>query len=189
MGDPISLIQQDREEARKLEDALVDRCFLATVRPDGEPAVRTLVLRELEGDYAIFCNLTSPKVEQFKSSEEVEVLLWYPSVSIQYRLKAVLEKIPSEKVHAQWLNKSETTKRIDFLYESHPQSSEIEGREWLKEQVASIQLEDKAPNVVGGFFLRITRVERLDLATEDGIHDRKAWTLQASDWIASHLMP
>ena len=186
---PIELVREDREKARIEDDPLVDRCFLATVRNDGEPAVRTLVLREVEGRFAVFFNATSPKFEEIRESKTVEVLLWYSSVQIQYRLRCALQRIPSGIVHDQWKNKPEITRRVDHAYAVNAQSSPIPDRKHLQELVRAQDASQVAPDSVIGFFLEILEIDRLNLATEEGIHLRERYLTTSDGWKRQTLMP
>ena len=189
MSNPLVLLATDRDKARNLKDRLVDRCFLATVREDGQPAVRTLVLRDVANRLAIFCNQTSPKVLQIARTDTVEILLWYDSISIQYRLRAMLAVIPAHIVHEQWHNKPEVTRKVDVLYESMPQSSELSTRRELQELVEAKTLTDFVPRSVSGFYIEPLEIERLDLNTDDGIHHRQRFALGDSQWVVQELMP
>ena len=189
MANPIQLIHEDREHAREEGDPLVDRCFLATVRKDGEPAVRTLVLRDVDSRYAVFFNATSPKFEQIRESRTVEVLLWYPSILIQYRLRCVLKPIPSGMVHDQWQNKPAITRRVDLAYAVHAQSSRIPDRKHLQELVSDQFATQVAPDSVIGFFLEIREIDRLNLATEEGLHHREKYVSSSEGWERQTLMP
>ena len=189
MANPIQLIHEDREHAREEGDPWVDRCFLATVRNDGEPAVRTLVLRDVDSRYAVFFNATSPKFEEIRESKTVEVLLWYPSIRIQYRLRCALEPIPLSIVHGQWQNKPEITRRVDHAYAVHAQSSRIPDRKHLQELVSSQIAIQVAPDSVIGFFLEILEIDRLNLATEEGLHHREKYLSSSDGWESQTLMP
>ena len=189
MTNPIELIREDRERSREEDDPLVDPCFLATVRDDGEPAVRTLVLRDVNGRYAVFFNATSPKFEQIRESNTVEVLLWYPSVQIQYRLRCAMQPIPSDIVHDQWQNKPDITRRVDQAYAVHAQSSQIPDRNHLQELVRTQATTQVAPDSVIGFFLEILEIDRLNLATDEGIHLREKYLSTPDGWERQTLMP
>ena len=189
MTNPIELIREDRERARIEDDPLVDRCFLATVRDDGEPAVRTLVLRDVDSRYAVFFNATSPKFEQICESKTVEVLLWYSSVQIQYRLRCALQQIPSGIVHDQWKNKPEISRRVDHAYAVNAQSSPIPDLKRLKEMVRAQDATQAAPDSVIGLFLEILEIDRLNLAADDGLHLREKYLSTSDGWERQTLMP
>lgn len=186
---PIELIRADRDRARTEDDPLVDRCFLATVRDDGEPAVRTLVLRDVDTRYAVFFNATSPKFEQIRKSKTVEVLLWYSSVQIQYRLRCALQPVPSGILHDQWQNKPDISRRVDQAYAVHAQSSPIPDRKHLQELVRRQVATQVAPDSVIGFFLEILEMDRLNLATEEGLHLRERYLSTSDGWKRQTLMP
>jgi pyridoxamine 5'-phosphate oxidase len=189
--DPLGLLRQDRERARSLEDPCAALCTLANVDADGVPHARTLVLRDLDGRFGVFVNGTSPKFTAIAAGP-VSVVVWLPSISIQYRLACATEPIPHETVAESWHLRPEVPKRMDWLYEtSQPQSTVLESRDRLLELLDAITLEDDAtaPAGAGGFFLNPLVMERLDLGMPDGVHDRRRYTLGNPVWQEDVLIP
>ena len=191
MADPLARFAEDRALARDREDPCANLCTVATVTASGEPAARVLVLREVEDRLAIFVNATSPKVAEFSASSTVAVLAYLPSVTVQYRLRCALQQIPPETVRAAWQMRPDIPKRMDWLYETHAQSSPIDGRPTLIEALAAVRLPEPlaAPETAVGYVLEAVEVERLDLAGAGGVHDRRRYTRASGAWLETVLVP
>ena len=191
MIDPLARFAQERASARERDDPWANLCAVASVTATGEPAVRVLVLRELDGRLGIFVNATSPKVGEFSHSSTVAALTYLPSIGVQYRLRCALEQMAAADVHAAWQMRPPVPKRMDWLYASHAQSSPVVGREVLLGMVESVALPDPlvAPASAVGYWLEPVEVERLDLAGDGGVHDRRRYTRDGVGWRETVLVP
>ena len=191
MIDPLARFAEDRAFARAREDAWANLCAVATVTAAGEPAVRVLVLREVDGRLAIFVNASSPKVGEFARSRTVAAMTYLPSLSVQYRLQCGLERMAAETVHAAWQMRPPVPKRMDWLYGTHPQSSPMPGRPALLGNLEALSLPDPlvAPDSAVGYFLEPATVERLDLASDGGVHDRRRYAWEGRSWVETVLVP
>ena len=193
---PLTNIMNDRAEARKQGDSNADTCFLALADKDGQASVRTLVLREITDRHVVlFLNRTSPKWQLFQQGANYELLLWYTSMQRQYRIQGTMQPLDREIVKQTWQRRPQGSKSLDYLYqEMAPQSSEIESREQLANEIQrlkqSYKVDDmQAPADVGGIELIANRVEMLDLNREDRIHDRRVFSLQDGLWTVKYLVP
>ena len=208
--DPVARLREDRARAAERADPMANLCVLATVDA-GEPAARTMVLRDL-GDFrtgaadgqsaeapgpsglgrppgfGLFVNSTSPKVREFRQSSTVVIVVYLPSLSVQYRLRCSLDPLPEALVRASWQLRPPIPKRMDWLYEDRPQSSCIDSRGALIDRLAGSE-PAAAPASAVGFALVAKTVERLDLDTPDGIHDRRRYTFTGRDWREEVLVP
>lgn len=190
MADPIALLRADRAEARNLDDPNASLCACATVAA-GEPQVRTLVLREVDGRFALFVNRSSPKHAEFAASASVQLLVYLPSLAVQYRLTGGLAAMPSALVHASWRQRPLVPRQLDWLYVERPQSSPLPSPGWLEAALAAAPARsaaDVAPASAVGYYLLPRGVERLHLR-EDGPHDRRRYTLVDGAWRSEALMP
>ena len=189
MNNPIELFAVDRSRARESGDPLVDRCFVSSVDALGNPQVRTLVLRDIDGGLAIFCNASSCKVAEFKNSESISVLVYWPSINVQYRLGVHVSPLNHETVKSHWHLKPPITKKIDWIYENHAQSSEIASRERLLQAISEMGIPSDAPPKAIGLRFQPVLVERLNLDTDEGIHDRRRYALVDGIWAVKTLVP
>jgi len=168
-------------------------CVAATVDA-GEPEARTMVLRDLEQalsgppSFGLFVNNTSPKYREFRQSSTVGIVVYLPSLAVQYRLRCSLEQLPESLVRVSWQLRPPIPKRMDWLYEDRPQSSVIDSREELVDLLHGGE-PSSAPESAMGFRLVIETVERLDLDTADGVHDRRRYTFDGQSWREEVLVP
>ena len=186
-NDPVALLQADRTEARDQGDAMANLCVLATTSA-GEPEARTLVLRDVEGRLGLFFNASSPKARQIARSATVAVLVYLPSLSRQYRIRTTLEAIPAHIVGANWKLRPDVPKKMDWLYGYRPQSSVIASREALLNALGST-VPEHAPESAIGYYLAPLAVERLDLAQDNGVHDRRRYVRRGAYWHEEVLVP
>jgi len=189
---PLNLLDRDRSIARERDDPCANLCTLASVDAAGNPQARTVVLREVDGRLAIFSNATSPKWRQMELSATLAVVVWLPSVNVQYRLQCETRPVPKPKVHESWQQRPEPPKRLDWFYTRvQAQSSAIGDREQLLNELDGLRLREPlvAPRTAAGVFLEPVSIERLDLATESGIHHRVLYRHQAGGWSTATLVP
>lgn len=185
--DPVALLKADRVRARANEDPMANLCVLATLGAD-RPEARTLVLRDVDDRLGLFFNGHSPKAREVGRSDAVAVLVYLPSLSLQYRLHTTLTAIPADIVHANWQYRPDVPKKMDWLYERHPQSSAIASRQMLIDELPTAT-PDRAPASAIGYFLAPLAVERLDLGQANGVHDRRRYTHQGEVWHEQVLVP
>ena len=209
--DPLGRLHEDRRQARQRQDPWAELCVVATVTAGGEPSARVLVVREFglatktssphseqrhtgtaNPALGIFVNASSPKFEEFSRSSTVAVLIYLPSVMAQYRLRCTLDAIDPAVVREAWRMRPEVSKRMDWLYETHPQSTEITSRQTLLDAVASEARAEEpllAPESAVGYLFQPIEVERLDLGHPDAPHDRRRYSAREGDWVESVLVP
>ena len=202
---PLGRLDEDRRQAREQRDPWAELCIVSTVTTGGEPSVRVLVVRELDPGttgrtsasrpessvLGIFVNASSPKVNEFSNSSTVAVLIYLPSLMVQYRLRCTLDPIEPAVVHEAWQMRPETPKRMDWVYETNPQSSEIASRDALVDAVASQSRKEPllAPESAVGYVFQPFEIERLDLSGGDAPHDRRRYTAKNGDWVEAVLVP
>jgi pyridoxine/pyridoxamine 5'-phosphate oxidase len=180
----------DRDRARSAKDAMANVCTVANVDKNGSAQLRTLVLRDVEGQLAIFINATSPKWPHLQST--VSLLCYWPSISIQYRIMATVSAVPEAIVQDSWQLRPPVPKQMDWLYETWlGQSSEIPDRDTLLKKLAEQALPAPltASDNARGLLLAPQTIERLDLVQGNGVHDRSLATLTATGWTSITLVP
>lgn len=180
----------DRDSARSAQDPMANVCTLANIDEHGSVQLRTLVLRDVEDQLAIFINATSPKWPHLQSA--ISLLCYWPSISIQYRIVAAVSTVPKAIVQDSWQLRPPVPKQMDWLYETWlSQSSEITDREALLEKLTAQVLPEPltAPDNARGLLLSPQTIERLDLGQQNGVHDRSLATLTAAGWTSTNLIP
>jgi pyridoxamine 5'-phosphate oxidase len=187
---PLQLFNSDRDRARAQEDAMAHLCTVANVDANGQAQVRTLVLREIAGQLAIFVNATSPKWAHLQNGFVLHT--YWPSVQVQYRMQVSSAPLDNKTVHDSWHMRPDMPKRMDWFYEQQRvQSSPIDSREALLEQINTVQLPDPlhAPDNARGLLIQPFEIERLDLTQPEGVHDRTRFLLAKDEWQVLTLVP
>ena len=188
--DPLQQFNDDRTRAREAGDPMAHVCTVANVDADNRAQLRTLVLRDVEGALAIFINATSPKWQALTSGCAVQT--YWPSVNLQYRMDAEVTPLDPAVVASSWQLRPDAPKRMDWFYEHQaPQSSAIASRQELLDRLQQLTLPEPlvAPQGARGLLLHITRMERLDLNQDNGVHDRVCYVRNGSDWQHNTLVP
>ena len=186
---PIDQFKTDRDLARAAKDPMANLCTVANTGAEGAE-LRTLVLRDVGEDLAIFINATSPKWSSLQDS--ASVLTYWPSVQIQYRLQVTTELVDPDFVAESWQLRPDAPKRMDWFYTNEQaQSTDISSRERLLEEALGLELPDPlvAPATARGLLLRPYKIERLDLTQDNGIHDRTLYQWSGNSWVATTLVP
>tara|TARA_Y100001934_G_scaffold32335_1_gene36277 strand:- start:328 stop:924 length:597 start_codon:yes stop_codon:yes gene_type:complete len=192
---PLAQLRLDRDRARELDDPYAGLCVLALATPDGQPSVRTLVLRDVDDEsLTLFVNRSSPKWAAVEAGARCELLVYYASVDVQYRIAGPLTPLDREIIEANWQRRPTPAKYLDYVYEHRAsQSSPIDDREALLAHFSELGAEHpedtlQAPAGAAGLTLRAERVDRLNLATRNRVHDRRLYVLQ-DGWQARTLVP
>ena len=184
---PLNLIAADRREARESGDPWAALCCLGTVDAQGDAQMRTLVLRDVDDQLALFFSGTSPKWRELNARDRLTLMLYLPSVQVQYRLRANFSELPDALIRSSWLLRPEVPKKLDWLYQEFPQSSAIE-RVLLEERLAEHHpTPTAAPATAKGIFIEPFEIERLQLST--GVHQRERYTLIDDTWQRQHITP
>ncbi len=193
MSDPLDTLNADRAAARQLADPLADLCSFATIDAQGCPQVRTLVLRDLDQGLGVFLNNTSPKWFELQRQTKAQVLLYLPTLKIQYRIDSAPEPIPKQLVDESWLLRPMVPKVMDWLYLDHyPQSTALESADQIsrafEQTIARLTDSPSASPSAQGVYLKPYRIERLQLL-DDKLHQRVRFTLAEGQWQMCHLVP
>ena len=194
--DPLARLRADRSRARDAGDGNAGLCTFATLGLDGVPAVRTLVLRDLElpqypDALGVFVNASSGKWAEVQANgPRAGVLVWLPSVQVQYRLRVTLHEIDKSFIDDSWRLRPIESQRLDQVYERHPQGSPIESRAALQALVAAVDDVTLAPTPgARGWRLAVERVKILDLQDASRLHDRRRYERDGEGWRETVLVP
>lgn len=179
----------EQQRAAAASDPMAPLVSLATVARNGQPEVRTLVLRWLEDQAALFVNATSPKWAAIAAEPRVALLAYWPSLKIQYRLDGTVTPLAAEPVQRSWRMRPPVPRKLDQLYESHAaQSSVLPAAADLESWLAATDEDPRAvPASATGLHFVPERIERLALH-DNAPHDR-AQARAANRWQLERLMP
>ena len=188
--DPLEQFHTDRAKAFEAKDPMAAVCTVGNIDSAGQVQIRTLVLRNVGDDLAIFVNATSPKWPALQDTFAVQT--YWPSVAVQYRLQVSSTPVEAKLVHQSWQMRPDMPKRMDWLYQQIAnQSSTIASRQALLSMLDGVSLPDPlvAPEHASGLCLVPYEIERLDLNQDNGVHDRSHYRLDAGQWTTATLVP
>ena len=189
---PLDIFFLDQARARELRDPTAPLCVFITKESDDYPTGRTLVLRNIEGQLGVFINKSSPKWNQKEAG--ISLQTYWPSVEIQYRIKASCVVLDPKLIKQSWKQRPETPKKLDWFYQrAKPQSANLEPEEAinfakkLKELILPDQFE--APDLAAGLLLEPFEFEKLELRSGDLPHNREKFVLMQGYWRHYSLVP
>lgn len=190
--DPISQFGIWWQEAidAKIDEA--NAMTLATAAGDGVPSARVVLLKEYsEEGFVFFTNYNSYKGQQIAENPKACLLFFWKELERQVRIIGIITKV-SDKVNDDYFQSRPEASRIGALVS--PQSSVIEGREWLdhrfNEKVR--ELEGKfipRPAHWGGYIVKPVIMEFWQ-GRPSRLHDRLQYTLEEDGgWKMERLAP
>ncbi|MFQ5874084.1 MAG: pyridoxine 5'-phosphate oxidase C-terminal domain-containing protein [Dehalococcoidia bacterium] len=196
MTDPLEEIVAERERAREKDDPNTRVCFLATVTAEGHPTVRTLVLRDIHPQgIELLISSASPKWRQLQSSNSYELLLFWPTIMRQYRIRGVIEPMEEEAIQRYWDRKSLGSRLLELYYPTfEAQSTSVPSREHMLRGIESLRKrypeaeEVPRPDTLKGIYLVPHSVETWH-GGKDRLHDRRLYTRTDKGWMEKVLVP
>ena len=150
------------------------------------------MLRNIDGQLGVFINKSSPKWNQ--KDQGISLQTYWPSIEIQYRIKASCVALDPKLIKQSWKQRPETPKKLDWFYETaKPQSANLDPREAinleteLKELILSDQ--SSAPDSASGLLLEPFEFEKLELRSGNLPHRREKFVLIEGIWQHHRMVP
>lgn len=195
--EPLDEITGERERARQLADANVDVCYLATVTAAGQPEVRAIALREIgAAGFELLLNSTSPKWQQLSMNRHVSLLIHWPTVQRQYRIRGRIELLGAERLGYYWGRKSYASQLLEQYYDVvHPQSHPLPSHASLLREMEELrrhfpeQHGVPIPPSLVGVYLVAQEIETWHGSPVDLLHDRRLYRRSEAGWTVQTLVP
>jgi pyridoxine/pyridoxamine 5'-phosphate oxidase len=197
MNNPIDIFKSNWAKAKSSGDANAEYCSLATISATGQASIRTLVLREVTDDsFVVFINKTSLKWEELQHSKQFELLVFWPLMMQQYRIRGVHTEVPVDAMRGHWAKKPYESKIIDHYYtEYQAQTSIVESRDVLLSGINELKNrypsdEDVPfPENPRGISIKASYVEVWHGVASDRLHQRILYRLSEGLWEQNTLVP
>ena len=189
---PLDTFFSDQARAKELVDPTAAPCVFITKESDNYPTGRTLVLRNIDGQLGVFINKSSPKWNQ--KDQGISLQTYWPSIKIQYRIKASRVALDPKLIKQSWKQRPETPKKLDWFYETvKPQSANLDSKEAINfaTKLKGLILSDQsaAPDSATGLLLEPFEFEKLELRSGDLPHNREKFVLIEGIWRHYPMVP
>ncbi|NLY58959.1 MAG: pyridoxamine 5'-phosphate oxidase [Gammaproteobacteria bacterium] len=189
--DPYSLFGLWFGQAVEVESTEPNAMMLATVDGNGQPHLRTLLLKGFdEQGFVFFTNYQSAKSEQLLAHPVAAMTFWWPDLERQVRIEGRVEQVGDEESD-QYFHSRPLGSRLGAW--TSPQSQVISGREELAQRLAEVEAryadeDPPRPPHWGGFRLLPQMIEFWQ-GRPSRLHDRLRYRLENGQWLRERLAP
>ena len=200
IDNPLLLLAADQQRAFAAKDPLAGFLCLATASASGQPAARTVVIREITAEsLLVSSSSTSPKEADLRENPHYELMIHWSSLNLQYRISGEYSRIAATSMPAFYAACPWRSKVWSWLHDELPQSSIVASRAAFTTRFEALSAElearhggrDAVPASPSAGYLRFrpTRVEAQHLDTTLRLHDRRLFTLGDAVWEMAILIP
>lgn len=189
--DPFDLFRDWYEEARGSSLPLSNAMALATVRKDGTPASRMVLLSSYDRRGFVFhTNYESAKGREIADCPRAALLFWWEPMNRQVRIEGSVEKTSSEESDAYFANRPRGARLGAWASD---QSRPLPHREMLEARMREITSRHAGAPVPrpphwGGFRV-IPSIFEFWAGREDRLHERIRYERTTRGWETTGLFP
>ena len=164
---------------------------LATVGPDGQPSVRTVLLRVVdERGFVFFTNSQSRKGQQLAANPRAALTFYWDHWAEQVHVEGRVEVIPDHESDEYW----KTRRRLSQIGAwASDQSRPLDSRDTLLKRVADYEQQFADQEVTRPPHWHGYRVvpQRIELwsGKEGRLHERSVYQLDGEHWTKQMLFP
>ncbi|MBK5929174.1 pyridoxamine 5'-phosphate oxidase [Halochromatium salexigens] len=191
--DPIVQFQRWYQETLSAQLPEPNAMSLATVDANGQPSLRTVLLKLYDAQgFVFFTNYQSTKAQQIGGNHQVALLFPWVALARQISILGSAEQIPTHESLRYFITRGRGS-RIGAW--ASPQSQVIRSRSLLEQKVAQIKQrfsdgEIPLPDFWGGYRVIPTSIEFWQ-GRDSRLHDRFRYRREAPDapWQIERLAP
>jgi pyridoxamine 5'-phosphate oxidase len=164
---------------------------LATVGPEGQPSLRTVLLKLYDAEgFVFFTNYESRKARQIDANPAVALLFPWVALARQVTILGRASRIPTAESLRYFITRPRGSQIGAW---SSPQSQVIGSRSLLEQKVAEAKRrftsgEIPLPDFWGGYRVVPDSIEFWQ-GRENRLHDRFRYTRSVEDWSIDRLAP
>jgi pyridoxamine 5'-phosphate oxidase len=190
-GNPFEHFQRLYSEALEKESFDATRAALATVDPEGQPAVRFVLVRGMDSrGFVFYTDYRSRKASHLRENPKAALAWHWASIGVQVRVEGGVEIADAELANQYFLGRGRGSQLGAW---ASVQSSPLESRDQLQQQCELVEarFEDKVitrPPHWGGYRISPHRVE-FWFDRDDRLHDRFDYVKDGATWSVSRLSP
>lgn len=189
--EPMSLFATWFTQAVEIESTEPNAMMLATVDRDGQPHLRTLLLKGVDPrGFMFFTNYQSDKGRQLAEQPLAAMTFWWHDLERQVRIEGQVERISPDESDAYYHSRPVGSRLGAW---ASPQSQVIAGREVLEQNLAGLQERyadnpPPRPEHWGGYRLVPDMIEFWQ-GRPSRLHDRLRYRLSDGLWRRARLAP
>ena len=189
--EPLAQFEFWFEQAIQAELKEVNAMSIATVRADGMPQVRTVLLKLFDQrGFVFFTNYNSAKARELDSTPKASILFPWLDLERQVRISGAVEKISKSESFKYFTSRPRGSQLGAWISE---QSQVISSRTVLKTLMNQITEKFKAgevplPDAWGGYRI-IPESYEFWQGRANRLHDRFKYTRQGDEWKIDRLAP
>ena len=196
-ADPIAQFHRWYAQARSAGIHREDAMTLATVKPDGAPAARIVLYKDLrnlgvaDSGFPFFTNYESAKGAQMTNDPRAALIFHWKGPGRQVRVEGAVEKLPAHVSDAYFATRPRGSQISAW---ASPQSQVIPDRAFMHEKARALEdeyadSEVPRPPHWGGYILKPHCVEFWQ-HRDNRLHNRVRYTLEANGaWVVEYLGP
>ncbi len=190
--DPFAQFSLWFDQAQKMQIAEPNAMSVATVSPEGQPNMRTVLLKYFDNNgFSFFTNYTSNKAKDIEGNPKVALLFLWLGLERQVIIRGKAEKISKTETMKYFLSRPHGSQLGAWC--SH-QSSVITGRKMLELKLDEMKRKFKkgevpVPSFWGGYRVVPEEIEFWQ-GRPSRLHDRFCYTRQdTNSWNIERLAP
>lgn len=190
--DPFKQFKQWFEDAKASDSPEPNAMIVATVQPNGRPAARVVLLKEVTAEgFVFYTNYDSRKGKELDANPVAALVFNWLELQRQVRIEGKVERVAPEKSAAYYRSRPKGSQLGAW---ASPQSQVIPNREVLEQNKAALeekfahQDELPRPEHWGGFIVKPDLIEFWQ-GRSSRLHDRLQYRLKDGVWLRERLAP
>jgi pyridoxamine 5'-phosphate oxidase len=189
--DPIRQFQTWLDDAITAHIPLAEAMTLATSTPDGKPAARMVLLKQVDQNgFVFFTNYRSAKAQQLDANPYAALVFYWNLLERQVRVEGSVVRTSAEESREYFQTRPRESQIGAWASE---QSEVIDGRDVLEQRARELETlycdrEIDCPEHWGGYRLKPERIEFWK-GRVGRLHDRILYERDSGLWTISRLAP
>ena len=189
--DPIEQFREWFQAVLKLDLPDPNAMFLATATPTGSPSIRTVLLKDFNGEgFVFFTNYESRKGIELAANPRASLLFYWAAFNRQVRIEGPVERVPRSVSEDYFARRPYRSRIAAFVSR---QSHKIDSRGELEKQVREAETRFRpdtlpTPEQWGGYRLEPEQFEFWQ-GQRDRLHDRFLYQRDGERWTIQRLAP